>query len=346
MKTIKIAIIFILGINGLYSLVNWLGSDSTPNTQLSIQESYQQPAQAADGFDLAALTALSKEIRSGQELERRLNEPKGINNLDLDDNKKVDYLQVEEFGDPNSGKIGYSVFTEPAKNQRQEVAEVLVEQNGDKAEIQVTGSPQIYGDNAIFNDFAPIERTTPPPASTQAQANPYPVYPSYFMPRPLWMSPFGFGYYPPFFGFFPLIGPSMYMNRMGGYHTTVSSGPNRHQQSSTKKISNPNQGKSASTGIKRSLKKPTATQKQFSAKSRSRQVGKGGFGRQNSGVKSTPRSPARQVGQAKPSSSFGQRNTGSFGNRAGSSFGQQRARSSSSFRGFGGGSRSFSFGGK
>src|SRR3989339_729767 len=135
MKALKVAIVFILVLNGVYSLTQWLGSSSPENERIA--EAAAEPDPAASGFDLAALTSLTKEIRSGQELERKLNEKDGINNLDLNDDGKVDYLQVEEFGKPETGKVGYSLYTEPAKGERQEIAEVTVEQNGDQAEIQV-----------------------------------------------------------------------------------------------------------------------------------------------------------------------------------------------------------------
>ena len=351
MRSLKIAVVFILLVNGVFSLIGWLSSDPEPGSL----GQYSQPAitqappppQAAEGFDLKALTVLTKEVRSGQELERRLNEKGSINNLDLDDNGKVDYLQVEEFGQPESGKIGYSVFSEPAKNQRQEIAEVTVEQNKDTAEIQVIGNPEIYGEGEVYNDFTPVKRENQP-AQTSGAA--YPMQSSYFMPHPLWMSPFGFGYYPPYYGFFPLMAHSMYMSRFGGgYGSTVRSGPSSHQQTSNKQISNPNKGKSASSGIKRSLRKPTATQKQFQSKATNQRVGKGGFG-QNRSV--TARKSTGTSSQKK-SSSFGQRRGNGFGSgssvrqgRSGGGFGSNAYRSSGSVRGFGGSSRSFSFGGK
>jgi len=351
MKALKIAIVLILLINGFFSLMSWLSPDPEPvgdYFEPRASQISQPPAQAAEGFDLAALTVLTKEIRSGQELERRLNTKGGINNLDLDDDGKVDYLQVEEFGQPESGKIGYSVFTEPEINQRQEVAEVTVEQNKDNAEIQVIGNPEIYGDDQVFNDFAPIKREGTPPAAQGAA--PYPVYSSYFMPRPLWMSPYGYGMHPPYFSVFPLIMTSMYLNRMGGYHSMARSGPSAHQQTSNRQLNNPNKGKSASSGIKRSLRKPTSTQKQFAAKSNSQKVGKGGFGQNKSASRS---SASSSRGSSTGKSSFGQRQGRGFGSsastgqvRSSRGFGSSSPRSSRSFRGSSGSSRSFSFGGK
>lgn len=329
MKALKIAIIMILVFNAGWSLMKWLSPEPQPQPLASNTPAQLAPADS--GLDLAALVGLTKEIRSGQELERRLNEQGSINNLDLDANGKVDYLQVQEFGEPAQGAVGYSLYTEPAKDQRQEVAEVTVQQNGDKAEIQVVGNEQIYGPEAIYNDWAPVERQVEQQQQTRSSG--YPMYSSYFMPHPLWLSPFGFGFYPPYFSFFPVMGPSMYMNRVSHYRSGVDRGANRYSQQSGKNLNNPNKGKAASSGIKRSLKKPTTTQKQFQAKT-NRSVGKGGFGQ------SGARKPA--TGTNRPA--LGQR-SGSGLNRSGSSFGRSQGLSSPlrspSYR-----SRSFGFGGK
>ena len=99
MNAIKIAVIMILVLNGLFSLFNWMNDDEpAPVNQLQVQQEIAPP-QAAEGLDLQALTVLTKDIRSGQELERRLNEKGGINNLDLNTDNKVDYLFVREFGE-------------------------------------------------------------------------------------------------------------------------------------------------------------------------------------------------------------------------------------------------------
>ena len=321
MNAIKIAVIMILLLNGSFSLYNWLTEKETaPVYQAQLQqESIQLPA--AEGMDLQALTSLTKEIRSGQELERRLNEKEGINNLDLNGDKKVDYLFVSEFGDVKN-KIGYSLTVQPQKEETQEVASITVEKNGDRAEIQVVGNEQIYGDQAIFNDWSKIEREKLPEQSSAGEKSP--MYHSYFYPRPLWFSPFYFGFYPGYYSFFPIMGCSTYMTRVNrSYNTSsVGRGANSYQRSSGKQITNPNRGKTANRGITRSLQKPTNTQKKFQA-TRSRNLRSGGFGSQKT-ASSSQRSR----------SSFGS----SSANRRSTGFGSGSVRSSSSR------SRSFSFG--
>lgn len=365
MKALKYIVIAVLVFNGVWSLISWMTSSPEEEPQISYESTREITPfdeDAARGLDLQALTGLSKEIRSGQELERRLNEKGSINNLDLNADEKVDYIYVDEFGD-TTNKIGYSLTIQPEEGQEQEVATVVVEKNGDRAEIQVIGNENIYGEEAIYNDWTRVSRERVPAASHGAT-----YYPSYFSPRPLWVSPFYYGYYPSFFSPFPAIGFSFYSGNIGGFRsTTITRGPSQYQKSSSRQIQSPNKSKTADTGIKRSLKKPTSTQKQFQANAKKNYKG-GGFGKKNAaspnkqlssnsskglgssnaGSASSPKS-SKGFGSSssKSSKSFGSNRSsgssnsfGSSSKRSGSSFGSNRFRSSSSS------SRSFSFGGK
>lgn len=352
MKALKVAIVMILVFNLIYSVYGWLSSKdekamapNEPDREQLIQTAEEPLSDAADGLELAGLTGLVKEIRSGQELERLLNEKDSINNLDLNGDDQVDYLFVREFGDPQK-KIGYSITAEPEKGEVQEIAEVTVEPNGDRAEIQVVGNEQIYGRDAIYNDWTKVEReVTQEKQGSGASA--VPMHSSYFYPHPLWISPFFFGFYPAFFSPFPVMSRPMYVNRVNTYNPgTVARGQNPYQSTSPNKITNPNQGKTANKGIARSLKNPTSTQKQFQA-TQARNLKSGGFGRVSrpaaGSLSTNSASSSFGTGNKANSNQFGtsQKTTGSrsaFGN-SGKSFG-----SSSSFRSRSSGSRSFSFG--
>lgn len=305
MKAIKIAIVAILALNVVMAVFNWVSDEP--------QSDYVE-ATAAEGLDLKALTVLTKEIRSGQELERRLNEKEGINNLDLNGDEKTDYISVTEFGSVKN-KIGYSLVVEPIKDEKQEIATVTVEKNQDRAEIQVIGNDQIYGENAIFNDYTTIERDVS--KSQYRSSSALPIVASYFLFRPLWASPWHYGYYPSFYSPYYISGPGRYASNIGRYQSdSVRSGQNAYQKNSTQKINSPNKGKTANKGIARSLTKPTATQKKFRATNKS-SIRSGGFG--NSGKRSV-------------SSRTSSRSSSLFGG--------------SSFKSSGSSSRSFSSGGK
>jgi len=331
MKAIKIAVVMILVLNGLFSLYRWMSGDpAQPARQAQVQQE-ASPPQASEGLDLQALTALVKDIRSGQELERRLNEKGGVNNLDLNLDETVDYIFVSEFGDVTN-KVGYSLTVQPAKDETQEVATVTVEKNGDRAEIQVVGNEQIFGPQAIFNDWTKIERENPP--GPQAEG----YHTSYFHPHPLWLSPFFFGFYPAFFSPFPVMGRTTYVNHVQRSYNTgaIQRGSNRFQSASERQISNPNKGKTANRGIARSLKNPTNTQKKFQATAGNRNLKSGGFGRPGS-VTQVSRAPAASSG-----SQPGPSRKSLFSSSGSNSSSKPFSTGSVCSRSFG--SRSFSFG--
>ncbi|MGK0289326.1 MAG: hypothetical protein ACI86H_000763 [bacterium] len=339
MKALKYIIIAVLVLNGGYSLYKWVAGPDLAKMSKTQKVAYKSQA-AKDGLDLKKLTALAKKIRSGQELERKINEKGGINNLDLNADNKVDYIHVTEFGN-TSKKIGYSLTIQPKKGQTQEIASITVEKNKNKAEIQVTGNEQLYGSDAIYNDSTTIERSASEKRySSSSYGSSY--HSSYFFYRPLWISPYSYGYYPGFYSSRTVVSPVMYRSQTTGYNSsTVRSGQSSFQQNSGSTITNPNRGKVASQGIQRSLQKPTSTQKQFQATSRSA-TRSGGFGRSSTGSTGSTSSTGslRSGGFGKSSSS-----SSSYG-RSLSSYSRSSQSRSVSSRSGGFSSRSFSSFGK
>lgn len=313
MKALKIAIISILALHLAFSFFNWVSETPSPTIQDPTSVA------ASEGLELPALLGVVKKTHSAQELERKLNEKDGVNNLDLNADEKVDYIHVTEFGDP-AKKIGYSLTIQPAKSQTQEIATVRIEKNNDRAEIQVEGNEQIYGTDAIYNDSVAIESENRETASggtngTMAQR-------SYFYPHSLWVSPFYYGFYPSYYSFFPIVHRPIYINRISSYRSpSVRRGGNTFQRQSDTRIANPNKGKVANRGITRSLRQPTSTQRQFQTQRAGRNRS-GGFGRdsmnrgtsQKSRVGNTTRSSSTsRFGGSFRSRSFTTRSFGGFG---------------------------------
>ncbi len=222
MNALKIAIVAILIFNLGTSAFKWFSEDPAPE--------YYVESFVSEGLDLNALTGLTKEIRSGQELERRLNEKGSINNLDLNSDDIVDYIGVTEFGTATN-KIGYSLVVEPASDEKQEIATITVEKNQNLAEIQVIGNEQIYGDNAIYNDSTPIERNI-----TQSRyhgSGLFPIMATYFFMRPLWASPWSYGYYPSHYSPYFRSNPTSYANQARPFQSkSVKAGANTYQKNS------------------------------------------------------------------------------------------------------------------
>ena len=103
---------------------------------------------AADSFDLDAVTDLVTRSRNAEQLERSLNKAGNkYNNLDLDLNSVIDFINVNEVN--NHAGRGLSLSVEVTPNEIQELAFIQLEQlpNSRSIYIETIGNSQIYGQN-------------------------------------------------------------------------------------------------------------------------------------------------------------------------------------------------------
>jgi hypothetical protein len=103
----------------------------------------------AKGLDLQAVTNLARTSKTPQELEEKLNSSSsGVNNIDLNDDKVVDYINVTEFGE--SGERGFSLSTEISPGEVQEIATLIFSKTGEQVNVQTTGNSSLYGNNHYY----------------------------------------------------------------------------------------------------------------------------------------------------------------------------------------------------
>jgi len=262
--------------------------NSCSNSNDSYDTNITVTSDAADGLDLKALTAIIKDVKSGEELEKKLNDANGINNLDLNEDGKVDYLKVSEYGGQNNS-YGFSITTEPVKGEEQEVASIEITKKGDQAEVEVRGNEQIYGSGHYYRE-------------NHFWRNMFIA--SYFTRGfGMWHSPYHWGYYPPYYRSYGVVNRTVYRNRSNSF---TRGSKIRRVKKSNSGLKNPNRGKAASRGITSRLKNPTKTQKSFQKRNPSKKVRSGGFGRSKS--KTSSRS-----GSIRRSSSSRSRSSRGFG---------------------------------
>jgi hypothetical protein len=276
---------------------------------------------AADGLDLQAVLELTKKTKNAKDLEQQINEPGGINNLDLNDDGNVDFIKVTEFGN-KSDAWGFSLTVEPQKGEEQEIATIEIEKTGEQAEVQVRGNEHVYGHDYYYHHRFGVGDY---------------LLLSYLMyPHPYYVSPFYYGYYPRYYRPYSTISRTRYRTSMRNYNS--GNRARRAKSSSLRKASslrNPKAGKVANRGIRKSLANPTSTQKQFRARNASSSRRSGGFGR--SSGSSVSRKSSGSHSRSSTVSRSSSRRSGGFGRSRSSS----TARSSRSY-----GSRSFGGGGK
>lgn len=248
------------------------GINSGPNRRLAnnYNVNVTVDSDAKDGLDLEALIELVKKGKDAKDIEARLNKPDGINNLDLNSDGKVDFIKVTEYGNKKDA-YGFSFTVELSGKEEQEIAEIEIEKGGDNANITARGNEQIYGHNHYYHGYHPISS--------------FLLWSYLLRPHPFYFSPFGYGYYPGYYRSYNTVNRSVYRSKTR--NITRNSNTQKMSQASKSRLSNPNKGKYANSGIKKSLANPTNTQKQFKARNPAKRVKSGGFGKKRSNFSST-----------------------------------------------------------
>jgi hypothetical protein len=180
----------VLAIFVVFSIFNRCGSTnnvtSAPPQQRSVTTETQVILrEKAKGLNLAAVTALAKKAKDAAEFEKLLNsQAEGINNIDLNDDQVVDYIKVTEYGTGDSR--GFSLTTEIAPGEVQEIATIDFEKKAETVITQTTGNDSLYGTGNFFHSSFGL---------TDALLIAW-----MFSNRPTYMSPYGYGNYPPSYG--------------------------------------------------------------------------------------------------------------------------------------------------
>jgi hypothetical protein len=222
-----------------------------------------QAAEAAEGLDLKALGELAKKAKTAEELEKLLNQPGSINNLDLDQDGQVDYLKVTEYGDDKVRGLSFTVDLD--ENQTQEIATIETEKvNEEEAEVQIQGNEQIYGANHYYHYRSPIWDFMLLSFLFNRDRDP-------------WLSPYRYGSRPTWYNPYPSVPSSSYRGRVQPMTSTFSgTSASRPLVGST--VTSPNAGKAAES-VRAPLRNPTTSQKSFQARTAEPSVRSGGFGR-------------------------------------------------------------------
>ena len=142
-------------------------------------------APVADGLDLEAVGALLNQAQNAEELERLLNAPNSVNNLDLNDDGITDFISVSEFGSGN--ERGFAFSTELAPGEEQEIATIHVKQQTEgQADVQIQGNQTLYGPNYYYHSRIGIGEIL--------------LLGWLFRPHLPYYSPFAWGSYPGYYG--------------------------------------------------------------------------------------------------------------------------------------------------
>lgn len=102
-----------------------------------------------DNLDLYAVLDAFKDAENLEEFEKTLNDSESeINNIDLDEDGEVDYIQVHDEGEDDAHAIILRV--DLSETETQDLAAIELEKTGDnEATVQIVGDEEIYGEDYI-----------------------------------------------------------------------------------------------------------------------------------------------------------------------------------------------------
>lgn len=168
-----------------FSMMSQCGRKNTVQTEKEPPTTEVILKEYAKGLDLDATTELAKKAKDAADFERLLNsQAEAVNNIDLNDDGKVDYIKVTEYG--SGDKRGFSLTDEISPGKVQEIATIDIQREGEKATVQTTGNPSLYGPGHYHHSSFGL---------TDALLMGW-----IFSNRPSYSSPYGYGNYPPSYG--------------------------------------------------------------------------------------------------------------------------------------------------
>lgn len=201
-----------------------------------------------DDLDLYAVMEVFQKSKTIEDFEKSLNEEKSkLNNLDLDKDKKVDFIKVITNKDGDS--FSFILQVPVSKTENQDVAVIFVSKDkSGKVSMQIVGDEDLYGKNYVVEpkdskssstvnpgynggntDTMNIPAPTPTTTTVVVQSAPIVQYvysPAYVPYYP----PYYYGYYPPYYHpFVPIARAVFWANNFychggyyGGYHGSVN----------------------------------------------------------------------------------------------------------------------------
>ncbi len=191
MKTIATLLLLTLGIT----------------TTFSQEDQIDLPEFTGENFSLEGALALFKHANSLEEFEKLINEENNnVNNLDLNNDGKTDYIVVQDIKEKDTHVIVLSTYL--SENEKQDIATIGIEKTGNESAIlQIEGDSELFAANTIVEPFEveeKIEKTKGGPnvpviTSTGVVVNVW-FWPSVrFLYAPgyvVWVSPYRWGFYP------------------------------------------------------------------------------------------------------------------------------------------------------
>ncbi len=184
-----------------------------------------------DNLDLYAVLTLFQKSKTIEAFEKSLNDEKtGVNNLDLNLDKKVDFIKVTTKKDGEA--FTFILQVDVTKTETQDVAIILVNKDkNQKVSIQMVGDKDLYGKDYVIEPKGNSPITANPgytgenpvtvsvPATTTVVVQSAPIVQYVYSPAYVpYYPPYYYGFYPAWFGFATVMAVGIYRSNHWGYH--------------------------------------------------------------------------------------------------------------------------------
>jgi len=188
-----------------------------------------------DNLDLYAVLDLFQKSKTIEDFEKSLNKKETkINNLDLNLDKKVDFIKVVTKKDGNA--FTFVLQVNVSEKETQDVAVILVNKDkSGKVSLQIVGDEDLYGKNYVIEPKTKSDSVTANPAyvgsepvtvnvpaTTTVVVESAPIVQYVYSPAYVpYYPPYHYGYYPPYFAAFTVLAVGIYRHNNwyhGGYY--------------------------------------------------------------------------------------------------------------------------------
>ena len=305
---------------------------------------------AGDNLDLYAVLTLFQKSKTIEAFEKSLNdEQTKINNLDLNLDKKVDFIKVTTKKEDSA--FTFILQVDVTKTETQDVAVILVNKENGKVTIQAVGDPEVYGKDYVIEPKGNSSVTANPgytgadpvvvnvPATTTVVVESAPIVQYVYSPAYVpYYPPYYYGYYPPWFGFATVMAVGIYRSNHWGYHGGYYGG---HYHGGNNNVI-------INTGNRNQVNQHNSNRNRSTTVSDNRAKGNYGTGSANRGGASASTRPSTGTSNRPSTGTSNRPSTGGASNRASTgtsnrpstsnvSSGGGRTRSSGGYSGGGGG---------
>jgi len=185
---------------------------------------------AGDNLDLYAVLTLFQKSKTIEGFEKSLNdEQTKINNLDLNLDKKVDFIKVTTKKEDSA--FTFILQVDVTKTETQDVAVILVNKEKGNVTIQAVGDPELYGKDYVIEPKGQSSITANPgytgadpvtvnvPATTTVVVQQAPIVQYVYSPAYVpYYPPYYYGYYPGWFAFSAVVTWGIYAGFHNHYH--------------------------------------------------------------------------------------------------------------------------------